>query len=268
MATQPTLNFEKRWQLKGKTALVTGGTKGLGHAIVEELAKFGAHVFTCARTQKDLDDTLSTWRAAGLRVDGCVADLADASSRKQLVERVRAQFGGKLNILVNNVGTNVRKPTVDYTLKDFHFLLNTNLESAYHMCQLAHPLLKAAGDASIVFNSSVAGVVAIRSGTLYAATKGAMNQITKNFACEWAQDGIRVNAVAPWYHSTPLAIQVLKDPEFNAEVLGATPMRRVGNPVEVGATVAFLCMPASSYITGQIISIDGGMTVNGFYSRL
>ncbi|VAH89238.1 unnamed protein product [Triticum turgidum subsp. durum] len=127
----------------------------------------------------------------------------------------------------------------------------TNLESAYHLCQLAHPLLKASGLGSIVFISSVCGLVAVFSGTLYAMTKGAINQLTKNLACEWAKDGIRTNSVAPWYITTSL--------------VSRTPLGRVGEPGEVSSLVAFLCMPGSTYITGQTISVDGGMSVNGFY---
>eukprot|EP00238_Polyblepharides_amylifera_P012247 CAMPEP_0196573864 /NCGR_PEP_ID=MMETSP1081-20130531/3687_1 /TAXON_ID=36882 /ORGANISM="Pyramimonas amylifera, Strain CCMP720" /LENGTH=269 /DNA_ID=CAMNT_0041891705 /DNA_START=296 /DNA_END=1105 /DNA_ORIENTATION=- len=266
--TEPTLDFSKRWNLQGQTALVTGGTQGIGAATVEELCRLGASVFMCARTQKDIDAQLAAWKAKGFDVQGCVADLACPKSRVALIGRVGQAFEGKLNILVNNVGTNIRKPTVEYTLEEFKFILSTNLESCYHLCQLAHPLLAAARTSSIVFNSSVAGLVAIRSGTLYSITKGAINQLTKNLACEWAKDGIRTNTVAPWYTSTPLAQQVLKDKDFREEVLGVTPMRRVGHPVEVAATIAFLCLPAASFVTGQILAIDGGMTVNGFYSKL
>ncbi|KAH7433148.1 hypothetical protein KP509_07G056300 [Ceratopteris richardii] len=143
--------------------------------------------------------------------------------------------------------------------------MSTNFESAYHNAQLAHPLLKATGQGNVVFVSSVAGVTAIRSGTLYAASKGAINQITKNLACEWAKDGIRVNTVAPWYIKTDLANEVLKDEDFTREVISRTPLRRVGEPFEVASVVGFLCLPSAGFVSGQVVTIDGGMSANGFF---
>ncbi|KAH9324978.1 hypothetical protein KI387_005156, partial [Taxus chinensis] len=242
---------QQRWSLQGMTALVTGGTKGIGKAIVEELAGFGAAVYTCARTEKDLYDCLTEWKDAGLNVDGSLCDLSSRTAREELMEKVSSFCNGKLNILINNVGTNKRKPTVDYTAEDYSFFMTTNLESAYHLSQLSHPLLKASGNGSIVFISSVAGVVAIQSGTLYAASKGAINQITKNLACEWARDKIRVNSVSPWYTKTPLVKELLEDKEFVHNILKHTPLDRLAEPQEVSSLVAFLCLPAASYITGQ-----------------
>lgn len=254
-----------RWSLHGKTALVTGGTRGIGRAVVEELAALGAAVHTCSRKESELGERLKEWEAKGFRVTTSVCDLSVRDQRDRLAGEVAERFGGKLDILVNNVGTNIRKPTTEYSSEDYSFVMATNLESAYHLCQLAHPLLKASGSGSIVFVSSVCGVVAVFSGTIYAMTKGAINQLTKNLACEWAKDGIRANSVAPWYITTSLTEGLLANKEFEASVVNCTPLRRVGEPGEVSSLVAFLCMPGSTYITGQTISVDGGMTVKGLY---
>ncbi|PSC72101.1 tropinone reductase-like protein [Micractinium conductrix] len=189
-----------------------------------------------------------------------------AEERALLVEEASAAFGGKLNVLFNNVGTNVRKPTVDFTQADFSFLMSTNFESAFNLAQLAHPLLKASGDGIVIFNSSVSGgPTAMSSGSLYAATKAALNQLAKNLTCEWAADGVRAVAVAPWYIATPLAQQVLQDKQYEAAVLERTPMGRVGQPEEVARVVAFLASPAASYIAGATIPVDGGYLSKGFW---
>ncbi|XP_031484856.1 tropinone reductase homolog At5g06060 isoform X1 [Nymphaea colorata] len=257
----------QRWSLQGMTALVTGGTRGIGRAVVEELATLGASVHTCSRNEAELKKCLAEWEASGFRVTGSVADVSSRPEREKLLEEVARAFDGKLNILVNNVGTNIRKPTVEYTADDYSFLMSTNLESAYHLCQLAHSLLKRSGNGSIVLVSSVAGVVALNSGSIYAASKAAMNQLAKNFACEWAKDNIRTNSVSPWYIETSLTENLLKNKEFTEGVISRTPLQRVGNPREVSSLVAFLCLPAASYITGQDICVDGGMTANGFFPR-
>ncbi|XP_011624142.1 tropinone reductase homolog At5g06060-like [Amborella trichopoda] len=255
----------ERWSLHGMSALVTGGTKGIGYAIVEELAGLGASIYTCARTEVDLNKCLDEWKGRGFNVHGSVCDLSSRANRENLIEAVSAHFNGKLNILVNNVGTGFRKPSVEYTAKDFSFLVSTDLESAYHMCQLSHPLLKASEAGSIVFISSVAAVVALDVGSIYPATKAAINQITKNLACEWAKDNIRTNSVTPWAIKTPLVEDLLANKEILESVIARTPMRRTGEREEVASLVAFLCMPAASYITGQVICVDGAFTVNGWF---
>ncbi|KAL3695897.1 hypothetical protein R1sor_009973 [Riccia sorocarpa] len=254
-----------KWTLQGKTALVTGSTKGIGKAIVEELLGLGATVYACARSESDLQKCLNEWKESGLPVHGSTSDVTKEDSRVELMKKVSETFNGKLDILVNNVGTNVRKPTVDFSAEDYSFLFSTNVESAFRLNQLAFPLLKSAGSSSIVNVSSVAGVTAMNSGSIYAMCKAAMNQMAKNLGCEWAKHGIRVNSVSPWYIYTPLGREVLSNQAYYEEVIGRTPMRRVGEPHEVASTVAFLCLPASSYITGQNITIDGGFSAAGFY---
>uniref|UniRef100_A0A0E0KBT4 Uncharacterized protein n=1 Tax=Oryza punctata TaxID=4537 RepID=A0A0E0KBT4_ORYPU len=263
--TSSTAGAPGRWSLHDKMALVTGGTRGIGRAVVEELAALGAAVHTCCRNEAELGERLKEWEARGFRVTVSVCDLSARDQREGLIRDVADRFGGKLDILVNNVGTNIRKPTTGYSAEEYSFLMATNLESAYRLCQLVHPLLRASGSGSIVFISSVAGIVALFSGTIYAMTKGAMNQLTKNLACEWAKDNIRTNCVAPGYILTSLSEGILANKEFEDSVKSRTPLRRVGEPAEISSLVAFLCMPGSTYITGQTIAVDGGMTVNGLY---
>ncbi|KAL9412819.1 hypothetical protein AB3S75_041471 [Citrus x aurantiifolia] len=256
---------QNRWSLQGMTALVTGGTKGLGLAVVEELSMLGATVHTCSRTETELNECIHHLQMKGLKVTGSVCDVSSRPQRQTLINTVSSLFNGKLNIFVNNVGTSVLKPTLEYNAEDFSLVMSTNFESAFHLCQLAHPLLRASGAASIVLMSSALGIVSANVGTVYSATKGAMNQLAKNLACEWAKDNIRTNSVAPWYIRTPFTEPLLGNRKFMDEVKSRTPMGRLGEPKEVSSLVAFLCMPAASYITGQTVCIDGGFTVNGFF---
>lgn len=197
------------WNLHSKTALVTGGTRGIGRAIVEELVGLGARVHTCCRNEIELNKCLEEWDGMGFGITGSLCDVSVAAQREELMDTVSSVFDGKLNILVNNVGTNIRKPMLEFTPTEFSTLMATNFESAFHLSQLAHPLLKSSGEGSVVFTSSVSGLVSLKSMSVHGATKGAINQLTKNLACEWAKDNIRSNAVAPWYIKTSMVEQVI-----------------------------------------------------------
>lgn len=255
-----------RWSLVGKRALVTGGTAGIGKAIADELLALGAEVLIVARNQQRIESCLEHWNSNPLtigRVHAFSADVSVDSERQELVQWLVADGKG-LDLLINNVGTNIRRLAEDYSLSEYQSIVSTNLTSAFDLCRRCYPALKAAQSGAIVNVVSVAGLTHVRSGAPYAMTKAALVQLTRNLSAEWAQAGIRVNAVAPWYIKTPLAQQVLCDEPYRQNILQRTPAQRIGQPHEVASAVAFLCMPAASYITGQCLAVDGGFSTYGF----
>lgn len=255
----------QRWRLDGQLALVTGGTAGIGRAIARELLGFGARVLVAARDADGLDATRAELEEEfpDGEIRTCVADVSDDEQRRELLDWV-GDIGDGLNILVNNAGGNITKAANDYSEDEWRGIFETNLFSAFELSRLAHPLLVKHAASAIVNVGSVSGITHVRSGAPYGMTKAAIHQMTRNLACEWAEDGIRVNSVAPWYIRTRRTSGKLADPDYLDDVLLRTPMGRIGEPEEVAAAVAFLCLPASSYVTGECIAVDGGFLRYGF----
>ena len=258
-----------RWRLDGSTALISGASRGIGYACARELAALGARVLMVAR---DADALEAARRELSEEFPACAAqafaaDVGSAEARLELFDWIadlNADAGAELSIVVNNVGANQTRAALDYELDEVEALLRANLLSAFHLCQLAHPHLAAHGAGAIVNVGSVSGLTHVRTGAPYGMSKAALHQLTRNLACEWAEDGIRVNAVAPWYIRTRRTETALADQEYLDEVLARTPMQRIGEPHEVAAAVTFLCLPAAGYISGECIAVDGGFLRYGF----
>lgn len=240
-----------------RLAIVTGASEGLGRAITLHLCRRGYAVLAVARRPEPL-------AALAAEAEGVVpisADVASPEGRDRVIEALTAA-GSRLDVLVNNAGGNLRKPTTELSLEELRGLMALNVESAWDLSRRALPWLQRAEDGNIVNLSSVSAARVVRTSTAhYALSKGAIDSFTRFAAVEWAP--VRVNAVAPWYVRTPLAEPVLSDPARRGPILARTPLGRIGEPEDVAEAVGFLCSPAARWITGVVLPVDGGFSALG-----
>jgi 2-deoxy-D-gluconate 3-dehydrogenase len=247
-------------RLDGRVAIVTGGARGIGLETAKTLAGAGARVVLA-----DLDKDVAEGAAAEIRAHSrhataIVADVADEASVNAMV-RATLEREGRLDILVNNAGIAIRRPAVELTLGDWDKVVAVNLTGSFLCARAAaHPMIAARGGGAIV---NVASIMGLSGGGLYPnvssqATKGAIVNMTRALAVEWAPHAIRVNAVAPTYVRTELIGPILKDPELVARIEAMTPLRKLAEPADIAAAIAFLVSPAAAMITGHTLVVDGG----------
>ncbi|WP_059170900.1 SDR family NAD(P)-dependent oxidoreductase [Bacillus sp. FJAT-27445] len=252
------------FRLDGKKAIVTGAGRGIGRALASALAEAGADVAVLSRTVTDLEETAALIHSHGRQSLIIPTDVTKREDALRAVGHVKEEWG-KIDILINNAGMNIRSKALDVTDEEWERIMDTNLKSAFMMAQETGKVMKEQDTGGrIISVASVAGHVALRTGVVYAASKAALIQMTKVLALEWGQYNINVNAIGPWYFKTPLTEKLLADPGYVKDILDVTPLKRIGELPELTGPAVFLASDAGSYVHGQTLFVDGGMTIQGF----
>lgn len=248
------------FSIAGHVALVTGANKGIGQGLARSLALAGARVAVTGRDLGQLEETVAQIRSAGGDAMPFALDVTRVSEIEPVMERVRDHFGA-LDIVVNNAGVGANHAALDVTEQDWDDMMNVNLKGLFFCCQAAGRILLQQGHGRIVNVSSQASVVAIRDHAVYCASKGGVNQLTRVLALEWSARGVTVNAVAPTFIYTPGTAERLDNPEYFDSVVGRIPIGRVGTIADVAGAVQYLASPAGGLVTGTVLMVDGGWTI-------
>ncbi len=248
--------------LKGKVAVVIGGTSGLGRAIALALAEAGADVAAPSRRMDQVENVALEIEKRGRRSLRATCDVADRASLEKLCEECLGAFE-KVDILVNSAGRTKRAPTLDFSEPDWNTIMDTNLTGTLRACQIfgRHMIERRSG--SIINIASLASDVALFEVAAYCASKAAVTSLTKSLGIEWARHGVRVNAIAPGVIPTPLNQKLLDGTPRGQEFLTRIPMKRFGTPEEIAGAAVYLASDAATYITGEMLRVNGGMLASG-----
>ena len=246
------------FDLTGRVALMTGGSRGLGKEMSIALAEAGADLVIGSRNKSQIEQAATEIAAlTGRKVVPAVLDVTDRASVEAFVALAMRTFG-RIDILVNNAGTNIRSPIEKIRDEDFRLVQQVNVTGVFHCCRAVAPHMVRAGFGRIINMGSSMSLVGLAGRVSYTASKGAVLQITRTLACELARTGVTVNCICPGPFATEINRPLMENPEMAADVLGRIPMGRWAEMREIRAPVVFLASPASSYVTGAIISVDGG----------
>ena len=247
----------EKFKLNGKVALVAGASRGLGQGMALALGDAGASVALVARSKASLEETAGMIETAGSPAHTVPADLSQFREGERVIQETMEYFG-KLDILVNSIGAQVRKPALEMMEKDWEYLMGINLKAVYFLGQAAAREMIKAKKGRIINVTSLTSFIGIPNISIYGASKGGILTLTRHWAVEWAKHNINVNAIGPGYFKTAMSAELFNDPEKLKWLHSRIPMGRTGIPEDLAGTVVFLASDASDYITGQVINVDGG----------
>lgn len=251
------MSLETLFSLKGKTALVVGASRGIGLAIAKEIAAAGAHTVLAARSADKLAEEVAALRAQGYSADSRSIDMTDSES----IQAFAAEFRGKTDILINVAGTNVRRRMQDYTKEEYNRILDTNLHGIFELCQhIGGGMVEAGKGGKIIHIGSLMSLLGIPFLSVYAISKAGIAGLTRVQAAEWGKYNIQVNCIAPGFILTDLNKDMWQPKHMHEWLQGAQANPRMGTPADLAGAAVFLASPASDYVTGQVLAVDGGYT--------